>query len=483
MVTQLTNYEIPDTIGILLETKLNHVGLFDFPKINYIYSRGIETGLQNIDSIENSIKRRVTKEEVNKRRDVFNQKKPDLLFNNVQVEGITENEQRLYIIQSIKYKEKTIDIDQLKESYFKLIADDHIKSIQPLAYYNRQTGYFDLHLKVEPRRPLDVEFGGNISTRANTFGYLQANFKMFNKHSYNFSTNIFFGKFYNSLSIGGRINSPTRNPFYVSSYFTLNLWDFFTTSTDLIFTDIRPTYIKQSENNFRIEAGIPYTKTGIIDIGIANSNSLDEYYQTNVFNRGDVLDGTTFNAFSGHVRIDKKNYDYRQFPTEGGRKLFSLKYISGKEEFIPGTTAPIPTSVIEQHSYFQINAMYDQYYKFRKFVTLGLMAEAAINNNKLFSNYTATALNAPNFTPTPNSKSLFNEFYRANQYFAIKGPNNTVEYAAKVFTRAHLMAMGALVMQTQFGPLSVEMNYYEKVGQKWFFSVNMGYMLFNKRGF
>jgi NTE family protein len=58
-----------------------------------------------------------------------------------------------------------------------------------------------------------------------------------------------------------------------------------------------------------------------------------------------------------------------------------------------------------------------------------------------------------------------------------------VFYHDKIFTTAHLMALTALVVQTPVGPLSVEMNYYDKPGQKWFFSLNMGYMLFNKRGF
>jgi NTE family protein len=511
MVTQLTNYEIPDTIGILLESKLNHVGLFDFPKVNYIYSKGIETALQKIDSIEGIIERRVPKAEVDRKRSEFKSKKPELIFNNVQVEGINDNSQRKYIIQSIKYKEKIIDIDQLKTSYFKLIADDHIKSIQPLAYYNKETGFFDLHLKVEPSKPMAVEFGGHLSTRANTFGFLQAHLKAFNNRSYNFSTNLFFGRFYNSFSVGGRIDSPTRNPFYVASYFTLNMWDYFSTSTDLIFTDIRPSYVKQTESNFRFEAGIPYTKTGLIDVGVSQSGSFDQYYQTKVFNHGDKLDETTFRGWSGHIRIDNKNYDFRQYPTQGARKLFSLQYINGTEDFKPGTTAPVNENIRERHGYFQIKALYDEYFPVRRYITLGAMSEAVINNNTLFSNFTSTVLNAPAFTPTPNSLSLFNEHYRANQYFAaggkliynintslhvrselygffpilsfVSGPGNTVTYAERVFTKAHFMGLAALVLQTRLGPLSVEMNYYDKPGQKWFFSVNMGYMLFNKRGF
>ena len=113
--------------------------------------------------------------------------------------------------------------------------------------------------------------------------------------------------------------------------------------------------------------------------------------------------------------------------------------------------------------------------------------------------------------PTPNSKSLYNDNFRANQYFAfggkviyqindnlhlrgeaygfapiqqiMSGEKSTAFYHDKIFTSAHLMGLGAMVVQTRIGPLSVEVNYYDKPGQKWFFSVNMGYMLFNHRGF
>lgn len=511
MVTQRTNYTVPDSIGIMLETPLSDVGLLDFSKVNYIHSRGIETGLVAIDSIESRIQRRVSKEELARKREAFNKKKPEMFFNNIQVEGVRDNMQRKYIIQSIKHNERIINIDELRSSYFKLISDDHIKSIRPLAYFNRRTGLFDLHLKVETRKPFDVAFGGHITTRSNTFGYLQANLKTFNNNSFKVSSNLYFGRFYNSLQLGGRIDSPGKVPFYISSYFTLNLWDYFSTSTDLIFTDIRPSYVKQNESNLNFELGFPYSKTGIIDAGIARFSANDEYYQTNIFNSGDKLDNTSFKGFAVHARIDKKNFDYKQYPTEGSRKMFNLQYIDGTESFTPGTTAPITGIEDQKNRFFQIYGLYDQYFKVSKYLTLGAFAEASANNKHLFSNYTAAKLNATSFTPTPNSKSMYNEHYRANQYFAtggkliyhlsdnlhfrselygffpiqemLKGEKNTVSYNEKIFTRAHFMALGGLVLHTQAGPLSFEMNYYDKAGQKWFFSLNMGFMFFNRRGY
>lgn len=511
IVTQTTNYEVPDSIGVLMETQLDDVGLFDFPQTDYINSRGIETGLNFIDSIKTIIERRTAKQTVNQRRVAFGKRKPELKFNNIQVEGVRDNLQRKYIIQSIKYKEKVIDMEHLRSSYFKLIADEHIKSIRPIAYYNRKTGLFDLHLKVTTSKPLDVAFGGHISTRANTFGFLQANLKAFNQQSYNVYTNLYFGKFYNSLSVMGRMDSPNRIPYYISGGWTINYWDYLSTSTDIIFTDVTPSYIKQGETNLRLEFGLPYSKTGIIDVEFASSNSSDQYFQTTQIKQGDEYDETNFSAISGHIRVDKKNYDYKQYPTAGERKLFKLNYVNGDETFKPGTTSEIQRDTSIHHSYFQVKGLFDEYHALGKYFTVGTYAEAAFNNNSLFNNYTASHMNAMAFAPTPNSKSLYLGDYRANQYFALggkaiykvndlmhlraevygffpiqqimKGEKNIAFYHHETFTTAKIMALGAMVVQTGVGPLSVEMNYYDRPGQKWFFSVNMGFMMFNNRAF
>jgi NTE family protein len=511
MVTQVTNYNIPDTIGILLESQMDDIGLLDFPKVNQIYNRGIETALRKINDIKEKVTRRVPIEEIKIKREEFNMRKPPLLFNNVQVEGVFDDTQRKYIIQSIKKKQKVIDAFQLREVYFKLISSDHIKAIRPIAHYNQQNGLFDLHLKIEPRKPFDLDIGGHISTRANTFGYLGLNYKTFNTLSLNLSGNVFFGRFYNSLMLGGRVDAPTLTPFYASLNYTINSWDYLSTGTDLVFSDIKPSYVIQNEKNLRFEAGYPYARTGVIDFGISHSTSDDNYYQTKVFNTGDELDLTKFQALALHARIERKNYDSKQYPTEGGRKMFMIQYINGNETFTPGTTAPIAHNLEQNHSYIQLSALFDQYFPLKRNITLGFSAEGLFNNRQPLSNFTSSVISAPSFQPTPGSKSMFLEQYHSNQYLSAGGKalykindnlhfrtelygffpiqqfvaldRNEVVLNPRIFTRASILGTAAIVLQTPVGPLSAEVNYFDKTGQKWFFTVNMGYMLFNKKGF
>ena len=58
----------------------------------------------------------------------------------------------------------------------------------------------------------------------------------------------------------------------------------------------------------------------------------------------------------------------------------------------------------------------------------------------------------------------------------------TVEKNPALIDNYYLQGMAALVHHTGFGPVSIAINYYEKPGTKLYFTLNFGYILFNKRG-
>ena len=78
----------------------------------------------------------------------------------------------IYIIHSIKGKYDVVSLSQFKKEYFKLIADEHIKSIMPISRYNKETGYYDLHLKVEPQKKMEVNVAPVIKRKKNIPQYL-----------------------------------------------------------------------------------------------------------------------------------------------------------------------------------------------------------------------------------------------------------------------------------------------------------------------
>ena len=66
-------------------------------------------------------------------------------------------------------------------------------------------------------------------------------------------------------------------------------------------------------------------------------------------------------------------------------------------------------------------------------------------------------------------------------YRQILSVGNEVSYSKPLSSRAY-MALGALVWHTAIGPLSFSANYYSQAETNWYFQLNLGYLLFNKKG-
>ena len=511
MIMQPTNYKIPPEKGIFMETKFDNVNLLDFQKYDFIAENGRKTAESLIDSIKSRITRRVELENLNKKREAFKSKKPELYFQHVQVEGVEDPMQRKFIIQSIKHRYNIVSLSSLKKDYFKLIAHGHLKSIRPIAYYNAETGYYDLHLKVEPEKKMRINIGGNISTKPINQGYASFDYRTYQGRAYTLNSNIYFGRFYSSFRLGGRIDFPTSLPFYLAGYSTLNRWDFFSSSSELFFEDVRPPFIVQGEYNLRFEGGIPLGLHSKLYSGAAFVNSTDEYYQTDSFKKTDEPDVTTFNAFTGEIGLENNSLNYKQFATDGVSNVFRINYIAGRETNKPGTTSVTNAKTSRHHGYFLAQAKSEKYWNISKNFTLGSHLEAVYSNKKFFKNYRSTLLSAPGFYPTPHSRSLFIENFHSNNYLAgglkmlfhfnsslhlrlegygfvpvreeFAGPDLKPFKNEEYFSNYYLQGMGALVYHTGLGPLSFSVSYYDKPNTNLYLTLNFGYILFNKRGY
>lgn len=509
LVMRPTNFEIKENEGILLKSQFENVGLLDWNKTDFIIVEGMRTAYNSLDSIKKLVQRRVSPSVVSNARAKLNAKKPDLFFQNIQVEGVKDPMQRKYIIQSIKGKNDIVTLANFKKEYFKLIADEHIKSIMPVSRYNPETGYFDLHLKVNPQKKLEVKVGGNISTKPINQGFASFNYRTYQRRAYTLNSNIYFGRFYSSFKLGARIDYPATLPFYLAGYSTFNRWDYFVSSTELFFEDVRPPFIIQNENNTRFEIGFPLKSHNKVYGGVAFSNSTDQYYQTDIFSKNDDPDETLFNAFSSQIGIENNSLNYSQFASEGANRYFTVKYIAGRETNKPGTTAAEEAQTTNtNHNYLQAEAHTTRYFRLGNKFTTGILAEAVFSTKKDFSNFRSSKLAAPGFYPTPHSKSLFIENFHSNKYIA--GGTNLVfslatdldfrlegyafvpidellpdEYkiSRKFIHNYYLQGLAAIVYKTGAGPLSLSLNYYEKENTRFYLMLNFGYIMFNKRGF
>ncbi|MFH1004191.1 MAG: hypothetical protein V1781_01635, partial [Bacteroidota bacterium] len=319
-------------------------------------------------------------------------------------------------------------------------------------------------------------------------------------------TNGYFGKLYASAQAKVRFDFPFSIPFYIEPELTFNRWDFYK-SNYLFFEDVKPAYLIQKDQCAFLNLATPVSNKDKLVLGGGMATTIDDYYQTDRFNKKDTADRTSFNFVTSYLHFERNTLNRKQYATQGTLTLLKIKYIYGEEYTQPGSTsALLPTRTI--HEWPQLKFVVDKYYKQKGTLRMGMYTEVVYSTQPLFNNYTAAILSSPAFQPLTESKTLFQSNFRAHAYFAFgikniitfknridlrveayyyqpymeiqKGPNNIPEYS-NPFIRRYFIGSAALVGHTPIGPISININYYHKEKEPFSFLFHFGYIIFNQK--
>ncbi|MCI5059008.1 MAG: patatin-like phospholipase family protein [Flavobacteriales bacterium] len=513
MLMNETDFSVICENGVLVEPDIGDLGIFDFDRAYEAYSSGYMATYEKLKEIKRSVPFEISPEERAKKRGQFNAKKPELIFENFEIEGLKKS-QANYIKQSLKTKNDTINVKRLKKPYFRLFADDKISFIYPTAIYNPKSEYFDLKLRVKKERDIIIGVGGNFSSRPINTAFISAKYNYLDNIAVSLMANSYFGKLYGSTQVRARIDFPIDIPFFIEPEFTLNRWDYFK-SKATFFEDVKPSFLVQYENFGGIKIGVPLQSKGKIKLGYNFGELRDSYYQTKNFISTDTTDKTTFTINSPFLYYERSTLNKKQYADKGTYLKISLRGVLGEEFHEPGSTSDFNRNYSKFHEWVKFQVTYDNYYKKKGIFRLGLYLDGVFSTQNPFNNYTASILQAPAFSPIPESKTLFLETFRAYKYAAVghkllihafnsfdvrlegylfqpyrtinKTEDNLVEMGDP-FEQRFTMAMAALVYKSPLGPLSFSTNYYHNIPEvvqgdrtPLTFLFHFGYILFNKR--
>jgi NTE family protein len=398
----------------------------------------------------------------------------------------------------------------MRDRYFLLLDAGFIRRIHPTARFNPETGNYDLVLDIQKNDNFNLQFGGNISLGTSNEGFLELRYKYLWKAPLQVIANGYFGRFYNSVRAGGRIDFNGRLPFYMDLFYTYNRFDYFKNTT-YFFDDITPSYLIQWESYGDLSGGIPTGPQGKASLGILYSITTSRYYQSNIFSRTDTADQTNFDFFSPHLCFEFNTLNHKQYPNSGVRLKVSLAYINGLEYTLPGSSSDDRTEYQGFHDWLQLRVTYDNYFEAIGPLKLGLYAEGVISGQPLFYNSTASLMYASAFEPTPEMQTLFLPSFRAYSYAAL-GMKTVVKVYKKIEFRAEgyifqpyqeilndevtgrpkfgpafsdrsYTLSGTFVYKSIMGPLSFGVSFYDKLPQPFTVSLNFGFILFNPRSF
>jgi len=493
--------------SVLIVPRIPSYGMLDFRHTRELADSGYRATLRKITDIRKLVTDSVSLLAMAQRRKEFNRQKPEMRFDSIHISGLNKTQAR-YVRHILKHGKSTVNKEELQAEYFRFIDEGFIKNIFPVAKFNPATGYYDLYLDVTKSPGFDAQFGGNFTLGTSNMAFLELQYKYLWTKALHFMVNGYFGRFYTSAKVDARIDFNSKIPWFVEANYTYNNFNYFKNVT-FFFDDKTPTYIIEREYFGSLKVGVPCTSKGKLTLGMTYAFSNDKYYQSNVFSRTDTADQTSFHYMAPALIFELNGLNRKQFASAGARLRLSLSYINGREGMIPGSTAVNPGLIEKYHDWFRFSLIYDNYFQRLGPLKFGFYAEGTISNQPLFSNYTSSLLYTKAFQPLPESQTYFLPAFRANNYAAaglkmvlriykkieyrLEGyifqpyqailENNQTQtaYYGKKFSDRAYMASTAIVYNSPLGPLSLGVNYYDKLPDSFTLNFNFGYILFNGR--
>lgn len=417
-IMQASNYELPDTNGILMNFDLQgEVGLLDFDKAQYLFDLGYATTLELIDSIKKKVHRNVPIDNLSKRREAYKETLPNVVFKNITIKGVNAAQRRFVINEIRPAGHRYTRFNDFKKAYFRLMSENAINEIRPSATYNAKDKTFDLDLDVSMKDKVALSFGGGLSTNNINQIYFGVNYNHLRRHSTELQLDGQFGRMYNNVQLMGRFNFASDIPMslrVIGSHSTINHF-----KQSFLFSDnSTPALNKQTETFGKIKLALPFMTQHKAEFGIGVGQIADKYMQSSTIDLSNIhYSSNHYLLLGGSVLFKRNSLNSIQYATKGVSQQILAQIFTGSNKYLPYETNN-QNSSLEQISWMQLHFKDQRYLPLRGKFILGTHVEGYYSSRDFAQNYTATMMQAGTFTPTPSTIFTYNTTFRANQYLA-----------------------------------------------------------------
>lgn len=512
MIMNKPDYSLPKgTNGILLRFDMRKFSLLDFEKADSAFNIGYSVTTSKIDSIKRLIHRRIKTKDLNRKREEYLRSLPELTFNKVEIEGCESNRcsktGKKYVKEILfqgKIKKK-FSLDDVKEGYFNLVANNKIKELQPYAVYNPKDSAFTLIIKTKINDNLKLDIGGNLSlTNANQL-YLNVEKNILSKISQTYRNTFILGDVTRSVGISSKFIIESKVPKYIKT--SLKYQNFsYHKSEKFFYEDNDYAYIRKREAFFKLKYGVAIGNKSRIEIGVAPGLLTDYYTFTNDTTTQTYRNKNKYNLIGASAKLEGNSLDSKIYPTSGSAYKLIFQMYRGYEKCNNEKNH-------EKYSSWQLSAEYENYSHFSSDFILGEKISSVYKKSKNENCYKADIIQAPGFTPTPHSKSIFNEGYHSSQFFTagvvpiyklknvlyLRGDfygffpiqiikENITDNTSKTLhsvdiDNAKYIAEAALILDLKKIYISMFINNYSYPKNNWNFGINIGLPFYGDRYF
>lgn len=506
MLMAKADFGINPSIGLVIETKTGEESIFHFSRIDEYIDSGYVAANRMMGEIIERIGPNNGSVPSSEKRGKFNARLPKRAIGSVSVTGVKEKQKR-YFMKSIGDVHRYDDTDKFSNFYRCLLANENVMNIYPEMKFDSADGNFDLNLIMRKSEPFNLRVGGYISSSGINEGFIEVGYKYLGKSAKSICTGAYFGTFYNSFSVKGKIEMPGTLPLSIKMDFLVSRKNYFSNAR-YFFEDQFPAYIINDENHIELSMGVPVGYSGAVGTGISNINAYFQYYQDNYFSRTDTADVSNFYFLSPFIEYGFNSLNRKQFASTGQYFHVGFSYYSGYEKYTKGSLRTATDEVRTNLGYYAFLLRYLKYFELSQIFSIGVSSEIGLSSKPLLHSYISSLLLATPYEPIPVMKTLFLENYRSNNYGGIgasmvynfyrrfdfradgyyyvpykkllKHSKDNTAYFGKPFAHHYFLGSARLVYRPPIAVISVSVNYIDRPGSKFGFLLNLGYLIFNK---
>ncbi|MDX5417916.1 MAG: patatin-like phospholipase family protein [Hymenobacteraceae bacterium] len=492
---------------IYLQPELGSLTSLDFKNVEELFTAGYTEANAKMEQIKRKIDRRVSPEELAKKRDRFRSGFQPHTFQSIKIQGVKEN-QKAFVEKFFRSTEGTdsYTMQQVKTGYYRLAAIENFSSLYPTMRYDQANKHYDLFLDVKKESGLKLALGGVLASRPVDNIYAGLEYSLLGSQLYTFAGSFQTGRFYQAAQLRTRVDVPASLPYYVEPSFTYNNWNFLSTTGFLLERNKIP-FIEQADRSYALDLGFTNTYKGKLVLSTAFTQNIDRYSNRLDILSSDTLDRTDLEAFTVAGIFRRGSLNRKQYASSGRMFTASARFVSATEKYSPGSTATITEKSSIEHEWFYGRLLFEDFFGENKH-KFGYRLEGVLSTQPFFSNYRSTLTSAPAFHPLSDSKTLFLDRFRAHQFVAgglqyiylvtprlelrtegyvfqpykpILQNEEQQAYYGDTFGGTGLAATAAVVYHGVLGPVALNLNYYNDESKNWGVLFHLGFLLFQNR--
>jgi len=518
-----SNYDIPDSLGLLLGGDYSQFGIMAFDRIDEIVQQGYDITMQNINEIKERVNRTRDKKEVDKMRKEFKEKCAPLRFHHrILVEGTVTPSTSRFIARTIREdRRENFDFTQLRKGYYRVIRSGVANILVPSvldnksdSLYKDDDSLFFLKIRATKKAPVEIHVGGNISSSSLNQLYVGADYTHAGFNPWRLKASFNAGRFYRGINTTFRHDVGVRPLAYYFISLTAHQFDYYTGYQNFLRTSSFPMDIQFKELYARLGIATPLSlrKNTTVSAEVNLGELYQTSYLTNEVSSKDKPDRGSLWFVSPRLILKKNNQDYALFPTDGVKYNLAVRYSFMSENYKPGTTNRTAERVSHsKHSIPSISYEGSRFFTLGKHFSIGASSNFVLSQKSNMSNYYTALLVMSAYEPIPHAATLLMDDYRADSYLGV-AIHPVIRFTEKIYLhttasyfqpyrkivreegdwrytytnrypKGSWIGCAALVWQTPIGPVSLSASYYSKGEYKWYPQLNIGFLLFNKKAF